>query len=173
MWCLYIFVSQDGSIENSANTIDYPLKIIWCNSSWLTMSVLPRISSKHRQFRANRRFQMAAHKQTLARLIWRLDILIEGRYQVVSQELKTTLVKKYGRWIVSNIIVPNWMAHSWMAHQIEWLIFKLNGHYRRAHAHRMLGRTRGARCILYASLSRVRLFFNMAVLPCFEQGGEG
>ena len=85
-WCVYIFVSQDGSIENSANTIDYPLKIIWCNSSWLTMSVLPRISSKHRQFRANRRFQMAAHKQTLARLIWRLDILIEGRYQVVSQE---------------------------------------------------------------------------------------
>ena len=67
---------------------------------------------------------------------------------------------------------PNWMAHSWMAHQIEWLTFKLNGHYRRAHAHRMLGRTRGAQCILYASLSRVRLFFNMAVLPCFEQGGE-
>ena len=29
---------------------------------------------------------MATHVQTLAPLIWRLDILIEGRYQVVSQE---------------------------------------------------------------------------------------
>ena len=29
---------------------------------------------------------MAAHVQTLARLKWQLDILIEGQYQVVSQE---------------------------------------------------------------------------------------
>ena len=141
---------------------------------------LPRISSKHRQFRANRRFQMAAHKQTLARLIWRLDILIEGRYQVVSnytrQEVWRVDCVKHNSTKLNGLLLdgsPNWMAHSWMAHQIEWLTFKLNGHYRRAHAHRMLGRTRGARCILYVSLSRVRLFFNMAVLPCFEQGGEG
>ena len=29
---------------------------------------------------------MAAHVQTLARLKWQSDILIEGQYQVVSQE---------------------------------------------------------------------------------------